>query len=86
LCIFFLDCVGYCLTLVVYLSVWMRCALVLFLCFCEIFLMAILHWLLDAGETNKNIGDDDQWILWDLGFCEVFLSLGAVVCSVISGG
>jgi len=48
--------------------------------------MTILHWLLDAGETNKNIGGNDQRVLWDLGFCEVFLSLGAVVCSVISGG
>jgi len=84
--IFFLDYVGYCLTLGVHVSVWMRCALVLFLCLCEIFLMAILHWLLDTCETNKTIGGDDQWVLWDLGFCEVFLGLEAVVCSVISGG
>ena len=48
--------------------------------------MAILHWLLDTCETNKTIGGDDQWVLWDLGFCEVFLGLEAVVCSVISGG
>ena len=83
---FFLDCMGYCLTLGMHVSVWIRCTLVMFLCFCEIFLTAILHWLLDAGEMNKNIVTDDQWVLWDLGFCKVFRGLRAVVCSVNSGG